>query len=157
MEERLGFVVSSVAELREKLSAFLSGGRDAEGIAQGRVEPGNDGMTIIGRDDDMQEAIEKWIARKKLPKLLDLWIRGLHFDWNKLYAGPKPGRIPLPTYPFARERYWVDEIAPGEDREELESQFMTDANMKAIEDIINGIDDDTIDSVHAVEALKMLV
>ncbi len=30
-------------------------------------------------------------------------------DWNKLYGETKPKRISLPTYPFARERYWVPE------------------------------------------------
>ena len=32
---------------------------------------------------------------------------GLSFDWNQLYGDSKPRRISLPTYPFARERYWV--------------------------------------------------
>ncbi|MCP5003660.1 MAG: hypothetical protein GY941_06855, partial [Planctomycetes bacterium] len=33
--------------------------------------------------------------------------KGLIFDWNLLYKDSTPTRIHLPTYPFARERYWI--------------------------------------------------
>ena len=29
-------------------------------------------------------------------------------DWHKIYGKNKPRRISLPTYPFARERYWIE-------------------------------------------------
>ncbi len=154
MEERLGLVVSSIEQLLEKLGAHVSGEKQIDGVYQGRVEPGNEGMTVIGRDVDMQEAIEKWVARRKLPKLLELWIRGLHFDWNKLHGAVKPWRIPLPTYPFARERYWIVETPFIE---LPDSQLVSDEDMKAIDDIINEIGDDSIDSEQAVSMLKMLV
>jgi len=154
MEERLGFVVSSVAQLADKLSAHVGGEKNIEDVYQGRVEPGSEGMTIIGRDEDMQEAIGKWIARKKLSKLLDLWVRGLSFDWNNLYGDVKPRRVSLPTYPFARERCWIDETSFSQGQD---NQFTVDANMQSIEDIINQIDDDTMETGRAVEALRMLV
>lgn len=37
-----------------------------------------------------------------------LWIAGVSVDWNALYAGEVPRRVPLPTYPFERQRYWID-------------------------------------------------
>ena len=37
-------------------------------------------------------------------------MKGLSFDWNKLYGEAKPRRISLPTYPFARERYWIEPV-----------------------------------------------
>src|SRR5690348_944885 len=99
MEERLGFLVTSADQLAEKLAAFAGGAKSVDGMVRGRVEPGSDGLPIIGHDEDMQEAIEKWIARRKLPNLLDLWIRGLSFDWSKLYGADKPRRASLPAYP----------------------------------------------------------
>src|SRR5260370_42192198 len=33
----------------------------------------------------------------------------MQLDWERLYGEAKPRRISLPTYPFARERYWVAE------------------------------------------------
>jgi acyl transferase domain-containing protein len=38
---------------------------------------------------------------------VDLWVKGLGFEWEKLYGDVKPQRISLPTYPFAQERYWI--------------------------------------------------
>jgi acyl transferase domain-containing protein/thioesterase domain-containing protein/acyl carrier protein len=40
-----------------------------------------------------------------------LWIAGVSIDWNALQAGEAPRRVSLPTYPFERQRYWIE---PGE-------------------------------------------
>ncbi len=37
-----------------------------------------------------------------------LWIAGVLIDWPRLHAGTCRRRVPLPTYPFERERYWVE-------------------------------------------------
>ena len=37
-----------------------------------------------------------------------LWISGVSIDWNALHVGEEPRRIPLPTYPFERQRYWIE-------------------------------------------------
>ena len=34
--------------------------------------------------------------------------KGFSFDWNILYKDQIPERISAPTYPFAKERYWLD-------------------------------------------------
>ncbi|OMG70327.1 SDR family NAD(P)-dependent oxidoreductase, partial [Burkholderia ubonensis] len=33
-----------------------------------------------------------------------------HVDWLRMYGEARPQRLRLPTYPFARDRYWVPEI-----------------------------------------------
>jgi acyl transferase domain-containing protein len=37
-----------------------------------------------------------------------LWIAGVPIDWNALHAGEVPRRVSLPTYPFERQRYWIE-------------------------------------------------
>jgi acyl transferase domain-containing protein/acyl carrier protein len=37
-----------------------------------------------------------------------LWLAGVKIDWAGFYAREKRHRIPLPTYPFERQRYWVE-------------------------------------------------
>ena len=66
-------------------------------------------------DEELREAVAKWVQRKKYSKLLELWVEGLDFDWNILYGESKPCRIGLPTYPFARERYWIVENTQRKD------------------------------------------
>ena len=51
------------------------------------------------------------MANRKVPKLLELWVKGLELDWSKLYGEVKPRRISLPAYPFAKERYWIETAA----------------------------------------------
>ncbi len=37
-----------------------------------------------------------------------LWTAGVTVDWDGFYAGERRRRIPLPTYPFQRRRFWVE-------------------------------------------------
>lgn len=107
MEERLGFLVDSVQELAEKLDSFATGPAGGGSRYSGQVKRNQDTLNVLAADEDMAAIIDIWISKGKYAKLLDFWVKGLNFDWNKLYSGNKPRRIGLPTYPFARERYWV--------------------------------------------------
>lgn len=35
-----------------------------------------------------------------------LWLAGATPDWEQIHAPDRPRRVPLPTYPFQRRRYW---------------------------------------------------
>jgi amino acid adenylation domain-containing protein len=37
-----------------------------------------------------------------------LWLTGLRPDWPALWADQPRRRVPLPTYPFERQRYWIE-------------------------------------------------
>ncbi|MDZ8136603.1 MAG: SDR family oxidoreductase [Nostoc sp. DedQUE04] len=37
-----------------------------------------------------------------------LWLVGVQVDWSGFYANQRRHRIPLPTYPFERQRYWIE-------------------------------------------------
>jgi natural product biosynthesis luciferase-like monooxygenase protein len=37
-----------------------------------------------------------------------LWLSGVKIDWAGFHAHERLRRIPLPTYPFERQRYWID-------------------------------------------------
>ncbi|HYG61904.1 MAG TPA: type I polyketide synthase, partial [Thermoanaerobaculia bacterium] len=46
-----------------------------------------------------------------------LWASGARVDWAGFHAGERRRRVPLPTYPFERQRYWLEPgtkpAAPG--------------------------------------------
>jgi acyl transferase domain-containing protein/acyl carrier protein len=50
--------------------------------------------------------------QKDIPYLLkslgQLWLAGVEPDWAAFTANEQRMRVPLPTYPFERQRYWVD-------------------------------------------------
>ena len=55
-----------------------------------------------------------------LIKIGMMWLEGIKIDWHEFYSKystAKRNRIPLPTYPFAGQRYWIDarpmEFGPG--------------------------------------------
>ncbi|ACC81526.1 type I polyketide synthase [Nostoc punctiforme] len=37
-----------------------------------------------------------------------LWLAGVEVDWSGLYIHERRQRLALPTYPFERQRYWLD-------------------------------------------------
>jgi acyl transferase domain-containing protein/acyl carrier protein len=43
-----------------------------------------------------------------------LWLAGVALDWQTYYRHDKRRRVVLPTYPFERQRYWIEAPAPGE-------------------------------------------
>ncbi|HML90355.1 MAG TPA: SDR family NAD(P)-dependent oxidoreductase [Methylomusa anaerophila] len=110
MEERLGLVAGSMEEAARKLGAFLAGQDGREDLYQGQVKANRGMLDSMTADEDMMKTVETWVAKGKYAKILDLWVKGLNVDWHKLYGETKPRRISLPTYPFARERYWLPAI-----------------------------------------------
>jgi acyl transferase domain-containing protein len=46
-----------------------------------------------------------------LQGLGDLWSGGASVDWQGLHQGVPRNRVPLPTYPFERKRYWIEPCA----------------------------------------------
>ena len=42
-----------------------------------------------------------------LTSLAEVWTHGTDVDWSKVFDGTGARRVPLPTYAFQRERYWL--------------------------------------------------
>jgi acyl transferase domain-containing protein/acyl carrier protein len=42
-----------------------------------------------------------------------LWLAGCRLDWRGFYAHERRGRVPLPSYPFERRRYWIEPGSAG--------------------------------------------
>ncbi|MDA8562037.1 SDR family NAD(P)-dependent oxidoreductase, partial [Gammaproteobacteria bacterium] len=110
MDERLGIIVESREDLETKLKSYIDAKDNIENVYSGQVKKNKEYLSLFTNDEELDEAINKWIEHGKLNKLLDLWTKGLTFDWNKLYGDIKPKKISAPTYPFAKERYWVDAL-----------------------------------------------
>jgi acyl transferase domain-containing protein len=46
--------------------------------------------------------------RLLLETLARLWLVGVPLDWSRVSAREQRRRIPLPLYPFERQRYWIE-------------------------------------------------
>ena len=54
-----------------------------------------------GQDGDAERSLAEAVGR--------LWLSGVEIDWRACHGSWQPGRIPLPTYPFDRREYWLEE------------------------------------------------
>ncbi|WP_146149216.1 SDR family NAD(P)-dependent oxidoreductase [Nitratireductor sp. StC3] len=105
MDVRLGFLATSISELEATLRAYLGGDAAIEGLHRGKAARNADAPG--GAAADSRENLAKWVENGEQARLLELWVKGGTFDWAALYPENKPARLALPTYPFARERYWL--------------------------------------------------
>jgi acyl transferase domain-containing protein len=62
-------------------------------------------LTLERRRD---ESALTWL----LETIARLWRNGVGIDWARLHPG-SARRVPLPTYPFQRRRYWLDPVPSG--------------------------------------------
>lgn len=119
MDVRLAIKTNSLQDLSRSLSAFINGETGIEDLFVGKIKNNKDLLSLFSSDDDMEQTVDSWLRKKKYSKLLGLWVNGFDFNWEKLYPDAIPSmhkskRISLPTYPFARNRYWP-EIGKGKD------------------------------------------
>ncbi|MEM7125068.1 MAG: SDR family NAD(P)-dependent oxidoreductase [Chloroflexota bacterium] len=77
--------------------------------------------TLLGMvgDQDLSYALALPSLREKqddwhqmLTSLGELYIRGVEIDWDAFDKGYSRCKVTLPTYPFQRQRYWVDAPKP---------------------------------------------
>ena len=112
MESRLACVVNSLSELTEKLDAYLSEQTESADLYVGRVKSHKDVISAFAADASIQQTLAGWFQQRQYDRLLGLWTKGLEVDWSKCYAAlggqfVLPQRISLPTYPFAKNKYWL--------------------------------------------------
>lgn len=99
MPERLAIVAASSEELVSKLTHFVESGECASGVYRGSVR-------AVGKRSEVTVVAAR-ADRPDAGMLAEQWTRGMVVDWSVLYAARKPARLALPTYPFAKERYWM--------------------------------------------------
>jgi polyketide synthase PksN len=109
MEQRLAFVVQDKDELVSGLKDYCEG-KEVENLYTGNVKKDKAKSEFLLEGKEGREFIRIIIEEKKLSKLAWIWTSGVEIDWNLLYSEEKPRRISLPTYPFAKERYWVSSV-----------------------------------------------
>ncbi|WP_138505856.1 type I polyketide synthase [Nostoc sp. PA-18-2419] len=85
-----------------------------------------------------------------LKTLGQLWLSGVEINWSGFYAAERRHRLPLPTYPFERQRYWIEpqtsppprQFHPRATASELCKSLVAAAQMQAIQGSL-GFDDQT--------------
>ncbi|SFS42465.1 PfaD family polyunsaturated fatty acid/polyketide biosynthesis protein [Marininema halotolerans] len=109
MDCRLAWVATSREEMYQALSDFIDNGSIKAGFV-GQVNRNRNGMAIVADQVEKESQLTHWLREKKLTLIAQAWTEGLGIDWEMLYSDKNPRRISLPTYPFARERFWLAQV-----------------------------------------------
>ncbi|MCW3465913.1 SDR family NAD(P)-dependent oxidoreductase [Chitinophaga nivalis] len=109
MEERLAFQANDMATIINHLADYLAGKDSNVFIGHTRKDKPGNSLT----EEVAEAALNTLLRNGELNTLAQLWVKGAEIPWEGLYAAGKPGKISLPTYPFARERYWIDAVPAG--------------------------------------------
>jgi amino acid adenylation domain-containing protein len=95
------------------------------------VGPGNALATAAGQHPERRPA-HAVVASLRHPRqpaddlqflltaLARVWLAGVEVDWGAYFGGERRRRVPLPTYPFERQRYWVEPKAAAGRRGRLQ-------------------------------------
>jgi acyl transferase domain-containing protein/acyl carrier protein/SAM-dependent methyltransferase len=113
MDERLAIVFDSKEELISMLTSVVEGRRAAQAIYRGnRKMAATAPLQADGKRRDAESALQ----RADMHKLAALWTEGYRVKWEALYEGKPVRRISLPGYAFAKNRYWISDDNPDDNR-----------------------------------------
>ena len=115
LRHRLACIVRDIPELVEGLRKWLQSGKAAHvysGVLSEKDGREQSGLKRYGNQcikECGSAPVEGYLER--LSAVADLYVQGYKLEFEGLFAQGGYSRISLPTYPFARERYWV-EVSP---------------------------------------------
>ena len=112
MKERLAIVISNKRELCEKLKAYCDDDAEREQVYEASFTSGASTPERLVEGRTGEKFIKLLIDDQEWEKLAQLWVSGVEINWSLLHEQTRngqrlPKRVSLPTYQFARERYWA--------------------------------------------------
>lgn len=133
MEERIAFITSSKEQWKDQLAQYLKGERSED---------------IITKESENSLEFDE---QCKLHMLARRFINAETINWFSLYNQSSCQRIPLPTYPFARERFWIKTEVKEKDKERDTAKVITYKETACTNQIITKINaSETIFDDHKV-------
>ncbi|HZI11897.1 MAG TPA: thioesterase domain-containing protein, partial [Myxococcus sp.] len=126
--------LASLAATPDPLLLEVGPGRTLCGLAGLALGPGGaPAIASLGGGDPAEADVEV------LASLGRLWCEGVDVDWRGFGAGERRQRVPLPTYPWDSQRYWLEAPAapvarpPERPLEELEAELRRELAIRPIE------------------------
>ncbi|WP_342374835.1 SDR family NAD(P)-dependent oxidoreductase [Myxococcus stipitatus] len=106
LDARLAVVCSSLEELGSLLRQVLAG-VTLPSVFRGEVGRKDGALAGLFDGADGGDIVRMLMRSGNLGKLARAWVAGAVLDTSLLFAGEKPRRVGLPTYPFRKERHWL--------------------------------------------------
>nr|MCR4944270.1 SDR family NAD(P)-dependent oxidoreductase [Clostridium sp.] len=106
MSERLSIIAEDVKDLALKLEKYINE-VDDDNIFTGSIYEKSEFLKMMQDDFAIEDIFRKWHKDGSLYKIAKAWVLGADVDWRKVYDAKDAYCIPMPTYPFKKERYWI--------------------------------------------------
>ena len=114
MRERIAILSYSTKDLVHKIAIWLEKGEpDNQNIFYGAVK--NDFY-------DLKKNLEN-ASHESLVEAAEAWVQGQDVEWKTLYPPNKMKKIPLPTYPFKKERFWINNLINNKEIQLLVQEY----------------------------------
>lgn len=107
MEARMSCIVRDERELMDVLDHYINGRTERINLYEGSAAAVGNNSGAWTDDEEIRLRTQELAAQKDWHRIAEQWVSGMSVDWKQLYGNDLPYRISLPTYPFARERYWA--------------------------------------------------
>ncbi|MGW8956313.1 SDR family NAD(P)-dependent oxidoreductase [Paenibacillus sp. NPDC055715] len=147
MAERLAVIAKNADELLHKINMFIQGNLTIDRVFTGNIrKAGRDQAPLSTRNGDNREAVVHALQAGNLDMLAQLWVAGEAVDWELLHKEKPRTVIPAPTYPYAKNRYWMKTV------QRKEAKSTTEANSAMAE-----VRDDNIDAIADIESRITLI
>jgi polyketide synthase PksN len=102
---RLAFMARDTEHAASLCEAFLSG-VDEPCLFHFSASTDDSLIRLLAKSRAAQGFLSSLADEGELETLAQLWVSGVDVDFGCVHAAPRR-RVPLPGYPFARERYWI--------------------------------------------------
>jgi amino acid adenylation domain-containing protein len=97
MRFRLAIVAAERNQLLESLRRAAAGDYSDTHVYSGEVDSATEAVSV---DTDI-------VRRGELHTIARSWVKGASIDWFSLASNRASSRVPLPTYPFEKQAYWI--------------------------------------------------
>jgi acyl transferase domain-containing protein len=74
-------------------------------LASQQLEPASGTLALASLPHSQESRSDQGMILETLGRL---WTAGAPVDWASFHDGDRRGRVVLPTYPFDRQRFWID-------------------------------------------------
>lgn len=115
MDCRLALVTASADELRNALDAWLKDEEPCVPHAQSIQNSKKGALGALAADQVIGDVVERAWETGHLETVARLWVEGVNVDWEHLQGHRSGLIVSLPTYPFAKNRYWLPGSVTGLD------------------------------------------
>ena len=105
---RFGDGVAELLRTRDWALLEIGPGQSLASIALQSAAPDSGSVALPSLPHEYEPQPARAFALHALGRL---WTVGAEPDWAAFFAGEERRRVPLPTYPFERRRYWVEPVA----------------------------------------------